>query len=112
MRVINGKLTFVFSKGGDETYYAQRSSVDFVAELGREIEQAGVLCCTSDESYDEVVGDGVRAMGAGWTDRSSIALVLSMIEQFQPTHLVLTTPHKRHAELGPATRHTCAAAVC
>jgi glycosyltransferase involved in cell wall biosynthesis len=82
-----------FSKGGDETYYAQRSSVDFVAELGREIEQVGVLCCRSDVKYDEVVGNGVRAMGAGWTGRSNTAPVFRMIEQFRPTHLVLGTPH-------------------
>ena len=81
------------SSGGEEAYYAQRYSVDFVAELGRAIEQAGVLCCTSDEIYDEVVGNGVRAMGAGYSFQSSIAPVIRMIGSFRPTHLVLGTPN-------------------
>ena len=81
-----------FSNGGEETYYAQKWSVDFVAELGRKIEQVGVLCCTSDVTYDEIVGNRVRAMGAGWTDGSSVKPIFRMINQFRPTHLVLNTP--------------------
>lgn len=81
------------SNGGEETYYGQRASIDFVAELGREIEQVGVLCCRSHERYDEVVGNRVRAMGAAWTDRSNIASVIGMIERFRPSHLIVNTPN-------------------
>ncbi len=81
------------SRGGEETYYAQRSSVDLLGEIGREIEQAGVLCCCSDEWYDEVVGNGVRAMGAMCRGDIDPQRVIGMIKSFQPTHLILCTPN-------------------
>ena len=80
------------SKGGGETYYAEQFSIDFVAELGREIEQIGVLCLKSHEHYDEVLPNGVRAMGAAWTEGLSIAPVIRLFEEFRPTHLVLGSP--------------------
>ena len=64
-----------------------------MAELGRRTDQIGVLCLCTDEVYDEVVGNGVRAMGGGLTHQTiSLPPVLPLIEKFQPTKLILGTP--------------------
>jgi glycosyltransferase involved in cell wall biosynthesis len=79
--------------GGPETYYAQRHTVMDVGELGRELQQAGVLCCCSSSRYDAVVANGVRSMGAAINPQSpDMTLAISLAAQFQPTHLVLTAP--------------------
>jgi len=54
-----------FASGGGETCHSQRYSVEKTAEIGRKFGQIGVLCCCCSEPYDEVMKDGVRAMGGG-----------------------------------------------
>ena len=49
--------------GGQETYHSQRYSVETTATIGRKFGNVGVLCCIGNEPYDEVMTDGVRAMG-------------------------------------------------
>jgi glycosyltransferase involved in cell wall biosynthesis len=83
------------SSGGEETYYAQRHTVDLMGELAsRRAGAVGVLCCICDEPHDEVMGNGVRSMGAGLTpDAMAPAVVLRLVERFGPTHLIVTTPN-------------------
>jgi glycosyltransferase involved in cell wall biosynthesis len=79
--------------GGEENYYAQDYSMEKIAELGRKTAQIGVLCLCTDEVYDEVVDNGVRAMGGGLTHQNvSLPPVLPLIENFQPTKIILGTP--------------------
>jgi glycosyltransferase involved in cell wall biosynthesis len=79
--------------GGEENYYAQKYSMDKVAELGRKVEQIGVLCLCTEQVYDEVVGNGVRTMGGGLTNRHiEVGPALSHIRKFQPTQIILGTP--------------------
>ena len=95
------------SSGGDETYHAQRYSVASIGEIGRGIEQAGVLCCFCDEGYDEVMGNGVRTMGAGLSGPGAdFGPVLHLIERFRPTHLIVNTP--REDLIGGALAHDVA----
>lgn len=81
-----------FESGEDETYYAQKYSVDFVAKLGQQVDQVGVLCCISETAYDEVLSNGVRAIGAGFQGQVDFNQIMHQIEQFHPTHLVINTP--------------------
>ena len=57
-----------FSQGGDETYYAQKYSVNFVAELAQKVDEVATLCCLTDQPYNELLENGVRAMGAGFKE--------------------------------------------
>ena len=99
------------SSGGDETYHAQRYSVASIGEIGRGIEQAGVLCCFCDEGYDEVMGNGVRTMGTGLSGPGAdFGPVLHLIERFRPTHLIATTP--REDLIGGALRTTSPCSRC
>src|SRR5271166_1338872 len=75
--------------GGAETYHSQRYSIEKTAEIGRKFGEIGVLCCCGNEPYDEVMKDGVRAMGAGLSagDFTS-GPVIAQIQAFQTTHLI------------------------
>lgn len=44
-----------FAQGGKETYYAQKYSVEAVAEIGKTIEKVAVLRCLTQEPYDLVL---------------------------------------------------------
>lgn len=81
-----------FAEGGDETYYAQKYTVDAVAEIGKQIEEAAVLCCMTNEPYDEVVQNGVRAIGCGFSQKIDAKTLIKLIEAQNPTHLVVRTP--------------------
>jgi glycosyltransferase involved in cell wall biosynthesis len=83
-----------FVSGGDETYYAQKYSVDVVADLAPMVEEVGTLCCLTSESYDEVLENGVRAIGAGFSEKINSRVLIRLIEDFNPTHIVLRTPIK------------------
>jgi glycosyltransferase involved in cell wall biosynthesis len=81
-----------FSEGGDETYYAQKYSVDVVAEAGNLVAEVATLCCLTEEYYDEVLENGVRSIGAGFKDKIHTPRLIQLIERYQPTHIVLRAP--------------------
>jgi glycosyltransferase involved in cell wall biosynthesis len=83
-----------FLAGEDETYHAQRESVNAVAEIGKKINEAAILCCLTKESYNEVLKNGVRAIGTGFVNSIQDKKLLKLIEAYHPTHLVLRTPNQ------------------
>jgi glycosyltransferase involved in cell wall biosynthesis len=80
--------------GGGETYYAQKYSVDAVAEIGQRIEEVAVLCLLTDTPYNQVLQNGVRAIGAGFTKEINPKKIISLIEEQNPTHLIVCTPNR------------------
>ena len=87
------KVTRGLHPGEPKLTISQRYSVEKTAEIGRKYGEIGVLCCCGNEPYDEVMKDGVRAMGAGLSagDFTS-GPIIAQIEAFQPTHLILNWP--------------------
>jgi glycosyltransferase involved in cell wall biosynthesis len=83
-----------FSAGQQETYYAQKHSVDSVAKLSHQAEAVAVLCCITAEEYSEMLPNGVQAIGAGFSERINFKKIIQLIEQFQPTHLIIRIPKK------------------
>ncbi len=81
-----------FAKGEGETYAAQKYSVDAVAEIGKQIEEATVICCLTAEPYNEVLQNGVRAIGTGFKKKIVVRELINLIKKQNPTHLVLCTP--------------------
>ena len=51
--------------GGKATYQAQRYSIAFVAGLAAKLEQVAVISAVTEDAYDVVLPNGVRAIGAG-----------------------------------------------
>ncbi|HEY9641931.1 MAG TPA: glycosyltransferase family 4 protein, partial [Coleofasciculaceae cyanobacterium] len=86
-----------FAANQEEAYYAQRYSVESVAALVEQVEAVSVICCLTDEPYDEVLPNGVRAIGAGFQPDRAVAprKVIQLIEQLQPTHLIVRMPMRQ-----------------
>lgn len=80
------------SNGGPETYYAQRYSVDSVAEIGRKVDEMAILACVTDEPYNEIVANGVRAIGGGFKSDIPAKELIKLVEQQKPTHLIVGVP--------------------
>lgn len=85
-----------FAAGGEETYYAQRYSVNTFAEIGHRVESLTHLCYVTDEPYNELLNNGVRAIGAGLNPQKKFDRVLlkELIEQQNPTHLIVCFPDR------------------
>lgn len=83
-----------FEAGGQSTYQAQRYSVNFVAGLAARHEQVAVICSQTAEPYDEVLGNGVRAIGMGFQGPVEERRYVDCIASTKPTHLVATTPYR------------------
>ena len=79
--------------GGPETYYAQRYSIDAVGALVGAARRVATICCTCEDDYDEVLANGVRAIGLARTDAGvDESKLWARIRDCQPTHLLLRTP--------------------
>ncbi len=82
-----------FDQGGEETYYAQRYSVNTIGDIARKVDQMTVFACVTNEAYDEVVSNGVQAIGGGFQGgKLPIADIIKIIEQQQPDRLIIGTP--------------------
>lgn len=80
------------AKGGIETYYAQKYSVDAVTEMRKRVESLAVICYMTPEPYNEVLENGVRAIGGGFNQQLNVKELIQLIAQQNPTHLVMRTP--------------------
>lgn len=87
-----GEAAKRFASGGNETYYAQRYSVDFVAEIAKQTAETAVLCCLTPAPYNEMLNNGVRAIGAGFDQAIDPDALIRLVAAYKPTHLVLTSP--------------------
>jgi glycosyltransferase involved in cell wall biosynthesis len=82
------------AEGKGETYYAQQYSVDAVSKVGSQVEEVSTLCFMSDQQYNEVLPNGVRAIGAGFSHKINFKTIQDIVKDRQPTHLVLRTPNR------------------
>lgn len=83
-----------FAEGGQENYYAQRYSVELVANLAQrsDVEEVATICCLTPEPYDDILGSGLRAIGLGFQGKVKVQKLLDAISKFAPTHLIVRTP--------------------
>jgi glycosyltransferase involved in cell wall biosynthesis len=82
------------AEGRGETYYAQQYSVDAVSKAGSHVDEVSTLCLLSEQRYNEVLPNGVRAIGAGFSHKINVKTILEVVKDRQPTHLVLRTPNR------------------
>ena len=83
------------TSGGKENYYAQRYTINFVAELVRR--GCEVCVITIGEDYaTEQLPSGVQAAGLslyrGRFRRPRTRELIGMVENWRPTHLLLQSP--------------------
>ena len=79
------------AKGGSETYYAQKYSVDAVTEMAKRAESVTVICCMTPEFEDVLLENGVRAIGCGFNHKINYPKLIELIAEQKPTHLVMRT---------------------
>jgi len=82
------------AEGRGETYYAQQYSVDALAQAVAQVDEVATLSFLSHDRYDEVLPNGVRAIGAGFHHKISSQTILEIIKDYNPTHIVLRTPDR------------------
>ncbi|GAA5506769.1 glycosyltransferase family 4 protein [Novipirellula caenicola] len=75
--------------GGLETYHAQRYSMESYAKLSGLVDEFAVLTSVTEKPYDEVLPNGVRAIGAGLAKSADSNAMISSILQYAPTHLAI-----------------------
>jgi glycosyltransferase involved in cell wall biosynthesis len=80
------------AQGGPEYYYAQRHTVEYVSSLLAIAEEVTVICLVTNDAYEEVLPNGVRAIGMGKVGGSSTAGIIPIIERLTPSRLVLRFP--------------------
>ncbi|MBW4569873.1 MAG: hypothetical protein KME31_18170 [Tolypothrix carrinoi HA7290-LM1] len=77
---------------GVETYHAQKYVIDAIASIGKQIEEATFFCCHTNEAYNELLQDGLRAIGAGLEPYQNSKQIIKLIQEQKPTHLVIHAP--------------------
>ncbi len=87
------------ANGGDETYYAQRYSVDFVASLAarKDMESLTIVNLSSDVAA-AVLPNGVRTLGIELYPngrRPRHRQLVEAVRQTNPTHLIVMSPCMR-----------------
>lgn len=80
------------AQGKGDNYYAQQYSVDAVAGIAKSGNDVATLCCLTDTSYDEVLENGVRAIGAGFSTDVDAKEILKLVKNYDPTHIIARTP--------------------
>lgn len=80
--------------GGGETYHAQQYSVDFLGELAEKNISVTTIVCITVNYYDELLDNGVRAIGLG-SENADETVVWQKIQEIKPTHILFTTPLKK-----------------
>jgi glycosyltransferase involved in cell wall biosynthesis len=80
-----------FGEGGPETYVAQRYSVSHVASLSQRMDVTVV--CLPAEPHDELLPNGVRAVGLGHDPSRQDPRLIRALERLKPTDVILATPH-------------------
>jgi len=79
------------AKGGDETYYGQKYSVDAVTEMPKRAESVTVICCMSPEFKEQVLENGVRTIACGFSEPINSQKLIELIAKQNPTHLIMRT---------------------
>jgi glycosyltransferase involved in cell wall biosynthesis len=82
------------TEGKGETYYAQQYSVDAVSKVAAQVDEVATLSFLSDNRYDEVLPNGVRAIGAGFHHKINSQTILEIVKAQKPTHILLRTPDR------------------
>ncbi|NEQ32466.1 MAG: glycosyltransferase family 4 protein, partial [Leptolyngbya sp. SIO4C5] len=90
------------ANGQSETYHAHRYAIESISKLGKQIDEAAVLCCYSKEPYNELVEPGFRVIGTGFDRNQAAKHLIKFIADQRPTHLVVRAPIKEILQWGIA----------
>ncbi|MEO1400905.1 MAG: glycosyltransferase [Cyanobacteria bacterium J06635_1] len=86
-----------------EAYHGHRYALKSLINIGQKIEEVAVLCCRSEEPYNQLLEPGFRVIGTGFCPETHQSSLLRIIKEYQPSHVVLRAPML--SVLGWLTRH-------
>lgn len=75
-----------------EAYHGHHYALQSLIRIGQKAEEAAVLCCRSEDAYNELLEPGFRVIGTGFCPEKNKTDLLRTIENYQPTHVVLRAP--------------------
>ena len=86
-----------FRDGGEETYYAQRYSVDYVEALTEKFDFVGVCAMLGDQPYEEALTDRLTSACVPKRPNGALdeAAIIALLEKWRINYLVLQTPASR-----------------
>lgn len=82
-----------FMEGGEETYNAQKYSVDIVEKLPQHFERVSVIALNVVTPYRETLPSGVDTYGIMLWSKNGHQNLMAIINRIRPTHIVLRTPY-------------------
>jgi glycosyltransferase involved in cell wall biosynthesis len=101
----NSKRLIIVQYGGDyrqtiqtinstgiETYHAQKYVVNNMIAMSKKVEEVILVCCQTEDRYNEVVYPGIRTIGGALDPFQENKLLCQIITQQKPTHLVIHSP--------------------
>jgi len=77
---------------GTETYYGHRYVLEQLGLIAQTIGETAILCCKSDQLYDQVLPSGLRIIGAGPQKNWNTPATMKIVSDFDPTHLIILGP--------------------
>lgn len=75
-----------------ETYHGHQYAIQSLIKISQEVDEVAVLCCQSQEAYDENLESNFRVIGTGFSPEKNMNRLLRIISDYCPTHVVLRTP--------------------
>lgn len=82
-----------FMEGGEETYNAQKYSVDIVEQLPQHSEKVSVIALNVTTPYQETLPSGVDTYGIKLWSENGHQNLMALLNKIRPTHIVLRTPY-------------------
>jgi glycosyltransferase involved in cell wall biosynthesis len=77
---------------GVETYHAQKYLIQSLREISQRFGDVTLLCCRTAEPYWEDVSDRFRVIGAGVDPYQDSEAIMKIMDEQQPTHVIIHTP--------------------
>jgi len=90
----------LLERNSGETYYGHGYVLDQLGRINGEFGEMAILCCKSPRIYDVTLPSGLRVIGAGLQKNPKGIEAVRLIENYNPTHLVVLGPLTRFIRWG------------
>lgn len=82
----------LLSQSGKQQYFGHKYILGSILEIGQQVDEVIFVCCRTSSKYNEVLAPGLRAVGGNFDPYKDTKLLLDLLNQQKPTHLVVHFP--------------------
>lgn len=79
-------------ESGTETYYGHRYVLEQLTQIGKQFGETAVLCCRSSQKYRTKLPSGLTVIGASSASEWDRHAITQVLNEYDPTHLVVLGP--------------------